>query len=319
MMKRRTSKVRQRPEVRVLRAQVMSPRIFWHDFCRAWGIVLKMILVLVLLGGLGWGLWKGTQRGLIHNKEFALKHTVINDNPVVDRERFFALSGIGKQATLFQCDPGTLEAALTALPEVARASVRREFPHTLAVEVEPRRPVAWVAKVGDDGRDREHGMLVDANDVLFPCTAELYEHAVDLPVIRLRPTIQAWPDPGEVVEHPDYFRGMRLYRVAREHDAGAHQWIDTIRQHRPWGSLLTTRGGVQATFGHRDPARQMGDLLTALAHAHEYDAKIATIKLVGKRNLPVTYDEPPPPKAILIEPPPTENPKNADLERLLER
>lgn len=302
----------------MLRAQVMSPRIFWHDFCRAWGIVLKLLLVLGICVGVVWALWKGVERGLVQNEDYSLEHLILNDNPVVDSTRFYAMSGIDPQATLFQCDPGTLEVLLTKLPEVASASVRREFPNTLVVEVEPRQPVAWVAKEGETPRDRGRGMLVDRHDILFPCTKEQYAQAVDLPVIILGAE-EDWPEQGEVVEHPDYYRGMRLYRVARELDSDADQWIDTIRQHRAWGSLLITRGGTEATFGHRDLKRQMGDLLTSLAHAHENDAKIATIELVGKRNLPVTYEESPPPKAILIELPSATNSQDADLERLLER
>jgi hypothetical protein len=318
MFKRRTARVHPRREVRVLRAHVMSPRIFWFDFCRALAIVVRILLVAALVAAAAWGLWKGIERGLLNNEEFALQHLVLNENPVLDEARFYATTGIGPEATLFDCDPGTLEAKLSGLPEIAAAGVRREFPGTLEIEIRARQPVAWIAGEGMPARDPDGGMLVDRHDILFPCATGHLPEAAALPVIALGPSAPP-PQVGEAVDHPDYLRGMRLFRTARKIDPEAADWIDEIRQHRPWGSLLTTRGGTEATFGHRDIERQVGDLLAALAHARERSARIATIRLVGKRNLPVTFHQPPPPRAIPVEEPPANESEPSDLERLLER
>jgi hypothetical protein len=99
--------------------------------------------------------------------------------------------------------------------------------------------------------------------------------------------------------------------------------LDTIRQHKAWGSKLMTRDQIEATFGHEDIERQMADLLAAVSHARDKGDRIATIHLVGKRNLPVTFHEKDPPRAILVPEPPQDHPPatpaDADLDRLLNR
>jgi hypothetical protein len=62
-------------------------------------------------------------------------------------------------------------------------------------------------------------------------------------------------------------------------------------------------------------------LLAAVEHAREKGARIATITLIGTRNLPVTYHEKPPPKAIPVKQAPVKvRPAvDRDLNRLLDR
>lgn len=302
MFKRRTSRVRQRKQVRVLRANVMSPRIFWFDVRRMLGSLCRMVAMIAVIAAAGWGVWIGVRKGLIENEEFALRDLALNDNVAVDEARLVEVTGLDPTGSLFQCDVGKMRERLLALPEVETVKVRREFPGTLHVAVHPRRPVLWVAvpEQGIPARDPQDGLLVDADGLAFPCPPRLYEQASRLPVIELRPegaTIAA----GKRVEHPDFLRGLRLYEAAKSALPDAPQWIDTIRQYKEWASQMVTRDGLEATFGHEEIETQMGDLVAAVEHARDQGQRIATIQLIGKRNLPVTLHEAEPPRAIPVE------------------
>ena len=304
MFKRKTSKVKNRHQVKMLKANVMSPRIFWFDVRHAAAQFFKMLLWLALLGGICWGLWIGVEKGLLENNEFQLTRIELTENPAVDEIRLLNVAGIDPAGSLFDCDAGEIEDSLRALPEVVGADVRRDFPATLHVEVVVREPVLWVANEaqGVMPRDRVTGLVVDRMGLAFPCPRGLYEEALGLPVIMLGEGGKSLKA-GEMVDHPDFVRGKRLYAAAESYTPDAHTWIDRIWQHKSWASRMKTRDGAEVTFGHDNLNRQMGDLLAAVQHAHEKGARIGKITLIGTRNLPVVYADAPPPKAILIEAP----------------
>jgi hypothetical protein len=302
MFKRKTSKVRNRPQVKVLKANVMSPRIFWFDVRHAFAQLLKLLMWAALLGALGYGIWLGIQKGLVDNDEFKLQRIELSENPAVDEIRLLNVAGIDPAGSLFDCDAAKIEEKLRALPEVAGADVRRDFPGTLFVDLEVRKPMLWVANRAEGvmPRDRITGLVVDRSGLAFPCPRGYFEEALALPVIELGKGGEPLRA-GTKVDHPDFVRGMRLYSAATAFTPDADEWIDSIRQHKSWASRLMTRDGTEVTFGHDDLERQMGDLLAAVQHARENGARIATIALIGTRNLPVTYHESPPPKAIEVE------------------
>ncbi|MEP4077100.1 MAG: FtsQ-type POTRA domain-containing protein [Haloferula sp.] len=308
--------------MKVLKANVMSPRIFWFDVRHALAQFFKLLLWAALFGAIGYGIWMGIQKGLVKNEEFRLQQIVLSDNPAVDEIRLLNVAGIDPTGSLFDCDAAKIESRLRALPEIAGAEVRREFPGTLMVDVTVREPMLWVANKaqGIMPRDRITGLVVDRSGLAFPCPRGDYEKALALPVIALGKGGEALVA-GAKVEHPDFVRGMRLYSAAGDFTPDSEAWVDTIWQHKSWASKMTTRDGIEVTFGHDDLGRQMGDLLAAVQHAREKGARMATITLIGTRNLPVTYHEAPPPKAIPVEQAPVKvRPAvDHDLNSLLER
>lgn len=322
MFKRKTSRVRNRPQIRVLKANVMSPRIFWFDVRHALAQLSKLLLWAALIGGVGFGIWLGVQKGLVQNDEFRLQRIELAANPAVDEIRLLNVAGIDPSGSLFDCDAGMIEERLRALPEIAGADVKREFPGTLVIDLTVREPMLWVANKGEGvmPRDRITGLVVDRSGLAFPCPKGLFEEALALPVIELGKGGESLKSGSKVV-HPDFVRGIRLYSAAGGDIPDAEAWIDTIWQHKSWASRMTTRDGMEVTFGHDDIERQMSDLLAAVQHAREKGARISTITLIGTRNLPVTYHETPPPKAIPVEQAPVKvRPAiDRDLNNLLDR
>lgn len=320
MFKRRTSKVRKRRQVRVLRARVMSPRIFWYDVRNALFSVFRFTLLAALVIAAGWGVWRGIEAGLLENEDFEIERVVLNDNPAIDEIRLLEITRIDLGGTLFDCDPDRIEKQLEALPEVASAKVVREFPGDLVVDVRVRQPYVWIACEGASigSRDVGSGLLVDKHGRIFPARQGMMPVASQLPVIHVRNDDGSLVQ-GERITHPDYRRALRLLRVAERQLPEAGAWIESIELYKSWGCKLHTRDGIEATFGHDELERQMTDFLSAVEHARGKGDRIATISLVGRRNLPVTFHSTAPPRAVIVDEPQPEPTVDPDVRALLER
>lgn len=304
----------------MLRANVMTPRIFWYDFRRAMASVFRFALVAAAVVAAGWGVWRGVEVALLENEDFRLRRIVINENPALDEIRLLEVTRLDLEGSLFACDPDEIRGQLEALPEIVSAKVLREFPGDLKIRVKARQPYVWIAceAVGRAPRDPASGLLVDRSGHLFPCPQGMFGTAAELPVLHLRDD-DGGIVPGEVIEHPDYHRALRLLQVAERHLPEAREWIDSIKLYKRWGCKIHTRDGTEATFGHDDLDRQMQDLLAAVEHARQKGVKIATICLIGSRNLPVTYQSATAPRAIIVSEEKAAPTGDADLPQLLER
>ncbi len=321
MFKKRTTKVRHSRQLIQLQAHVVSPRIVWFGFLKTCRKFARLALFLALAGGAAWGIRLGIQRGLLENQEFRLQAIELTPNPAVDEQRLVAICDIDLGGSLFDCDAGEIESKLDALPEVASASVRREFPGTLVVELRAREPKVWIAssRQGIEERDLKKGLLVDGGGVAFPCPPALAETASRLPVVFLGEGGEAVAA-GKPVKHPEFDRLMRLYEVACAEIPGAPEWIYSLRQNRAWSLELLSRDGTTAFFGLGDHERQMSDLRAALDHARERSQQIASIELIPERNIPVLLRGSGVPRAILVEPAvSTPDRRSRDVQDLLNR
>jgi hypothetical protein len=324
MFKRRTSKVQHRRQVLVLQANVMSPRIVWFGILKSCRKLAKFAVVLALIGGAAWGIHLGIRRGLLENEEFRLQVIQLTPNPALDERRLVQIAGIDLKGSLFDCDVSEIQSRLRALPEVGSATVRREFPGTLIVEVVAREPHAWIASASQGilPRDLKNGLLVNRAGFAFACPPALLSQAMELPVIHLGENGEA-PVAGKFVKHLEFDRLNRLYQVACKEIDGAPRWIDSLSQSRAWSLELRTREGTIASFGLGDHERQMNDLKVALEHARTRDQQIASIELIPERNLPVILaGGNTAPRAILIdesEAAPAPDRRARDLQNLLNR
>jgi hypothetical protein len=324
MFKRRTSRVSHRRQVIELQAHVMSPRIAWFGLLKSFRKLAKTALVLGLIAGAVWGAKLGIRRGLIENKEFRLQAIELTPNPAVDEHRLVEVAGINLAGSLFECDVATIESRLRALPEVAAATVHREFPGTLKVEIAARQPHAWIASATHDipPRDPARGLLVDDAGFAFHCPPRLRESAADLPVYHLGQGGEA-PAAGKTVRHPEFDRLAALHHIARRELPEADRWIDSLRQNRRWSLELVGRDGTAARFGLGGHERQIADLKAALEHARSRDQRIASIELIPERNLPVVLRGDSAPRAILVDEPAaapaTPDRRARDLETLIHR
>ncbi len=327
-MKRKTTKHRRHSRQSVLQVRVMSPRIAWFGFLRFGGKLTKLACVLAAVTGIGWGVWRGIQHAFYQNSDFSLRIIDLNANPVIDEVGVAQTAGIDLQANpnLFGIDVDELCEKLAANPAITDARVERHLPGTLFVRVIPRSPKAWISCPADgfEKTRSEGGLLVDHDDITFPCPATMVELASTLPVIEL-PALADHPvKSGVKLDRRDLEHCFGLLDSARQADAEAYHWIDSIQPANDWSLRLVTRDGTAATFGLDDHARQIDSLRAALDHAGEKGYVIDTINLIPKYNIPITVrNGSAAPKAIPVSAPETKDREGdrraRDLKNLLNR
>lgn len=233
---------------------------------------------------------------ILDNDQYEVRVVEVNTDGVMTREEVLSMTGLREGLNIFSLNLDAAQQALASIPEVSRVSVERQIPHTVTVEIEARRPVAWVAPkdIGADPSSMESACLVDAGGVIMKPRG-FEASRTRLPVIFGVPTEQ-WR-PGDRVDIPALHAALELFlRADERNDPGidlraadiAKGWCITA-----WADPLS-----RFTFGLEDIPSQIDRLQLILAHtAQTPTRKIATVNLIPERNTPVTFrGESPPPE-----------------------
>ncbi len=124
--------------------------------------MLVALTVLTAGAGAGWYGWQRVGPDLMAWADgcFMIRTVDLTETRRVSREQVLALLDLPTDRGLLRTDPTVLQRTLETHPWIRRASVRRMFPETLAVDVQEREPVA-ILRTG--GRD----FLVDYEGVLL--------------------------------------------------------------------------------------------------------------------------------------------------------
>ncbi len=144
-MSRRTSKARAKERDRLLHANVWSIRTLWHGTLKQTYRLVLVSLVLGLLGAAGWGGKVALDRLFYDNPDFRLQTVRLNPNEAIDERDFIAITGLELDTNLFRIDVKKLTRCLLAQPAIQNATVERQTPGTLIVNVTARTPRAWLA------------------------------------------------------------------------------------------------------------------------------------------------------------------------------
>jgi cell division protein FtsQ len=118
---------------------------------RVWLKGLVWVLALLTLGGFCLGLLVGYHQ-LLTSSLFCIKD--INQIEIegikrLSRSVVLQQARLAPGASLLAIRPGLMERALTAHPWIARAEVARKWPHSLAIRIQERDPVALV-QIGEE-------------------------------------------------------------------------------------------------------------------------------------------------------------------------
>lgn len=327
-MRLRTSKTRRhRHHVKVLKAEVMSPRIAWFNFLGYLRSLAKFSLILGVLFALGYGIRTAVEHTFHRNPDFQLKAINLNPNDALDEAELVEVLQIDLEANIFDFDVDAMEAKLMERHEIASARVERNLPGTLDFRITTRKPTAWIACPANGfPATRDTGsLLVDHEGFAYRCPPGQVEAARELPILALSEDSEHPIQVGRVVTHPQYERTLRLLNSVLLECPQELPMVDSISQASPWALSLVTRAGTVATFGLGDHARQLKNLESALEHARREGYDIETINLIPKRNVPITVGaDAAPPRAIPVDPAslgetPTRNSQAEDLRTLLNR
>jgi len=138
-----------------------------------------LVLGLAAIGATAW--WV-----VAHSPFLDVDLVAVTPTAHVPQGEVIVAAGIVPGTALVTLDTGAVEAAVEAMPRVADASVRRDWPGTLRVAVAERVPVA-----------RLGGLLVDAGGHAFPAGGD--ENLFSFPELRV-PGVSALRDGAGVDE-----------------------------------------------------------------------------------------------------------------------
>ena len=292
MFKKRTSKryKRARDCQHMLHLNVNSPRILAFKSMGVFAGLAKVGVLIAMLCLAVWGAKQGVKALFTENQEYALKQIELHTNGSFTSKRIVEQTRIKAGSTLFAIDPSFMQEKLVELPEVVSATVSRDFPDTLRVELVERVPIAWIhAPYADlSYRDRENGLLVGEDGVLFPCEGEgLWSVSKNLPAIVVEKGEDFAFRAGKTMVHEEAMRALSLVKEHQAWDSGTALLTLTVVDF--YTLVAEYSDEVIATFGMHDHERQLGDLNDIRKHASHLGKKIHWLDLRPKRNIPGQY------------------------------
>ncbi len=291
MLKRKTSRVRKRRDSKQLHLKVSSPRIFGYSCLRFFGKCVKLVVLVGLLVGAGWGAKTGLRKVFIDNEEFRLEAIELESNGPIGVEDFVRVTGVDPAGSVFAVTLSAVRKQLEAYPGILDVDVSRRLPGTLKVEVRERIPVAWLECRGLEilARDVERGLLVDEEGVVFPCEKWWVEEAKRLPVVVVMEGVSGDFEVGKRMRHREAERALDLVclsrRMLEEEDWG----IAVVGVQNDYSLVAATTGGTVVTFGMYDHKRQVADLLALERLSRDTNRPMERVNLIPERNIPVIF------------------------------
>jgi cell division protein FtsQ len=147
---------------------------------RALRVAGRVVLLVGLVGGVGWGVKVGHAR-VVASPRFAVAEVRVAGNQRIPSTELTALSGVAQGDQLLALDTGAIARSVSEHPWVASARVRRQLPATLLVEVTERRAAGVVALGGlylidDLGRPFKRATMEEAEGlpILSGISREVY-------------------------------------------------------------------------------------------------------------------------------------------------
>lgn len=116
---------------------------------------MRVVVVLIVAAIAAAGVW------LVRSPWFSLETVSVTGAESVDVEAVLAARGVESGVPLISIDPELIVADLLELPAVRDAVVERQWPRTLVIALEERRPVAWALTESGWRRLAVDGVVLD--------------------------------------------------------------------------------------------------------------------------------------------------------------
>lgn len=255
------------------------------------GRVVRMLAVACLAITVPLGLKLGYDSIFYENEEFVLQRLNVQSDGSLRSNQILEVANVAVGMSLMDLDLRAIRERIERLPVVEESIVSREMPDKLNVLVKERIPVAWIScpPLGVRPGDMERGYLVDRDGILFRCL-DLTDAVSALPVIETF----SMPDPveGATLEADGLDSALRLIAAAENDEAPLTRSIHLVRLRNEWSLHAHYRSGLQVTFGAFDVERGLRDLAVIVDQVEEAGATLATVDVVAKENIPVTFVAP---------------------------
>lgn len=249
--------------------QRMGRRIKLGDILRSLKVGISLISIVLIV----YGVWH-IYNELLTSSYLKIKEVKVVGNIKLSRSEVLELSGIAIGDNILAIDSGDIKGNIKANPWIADVRVKRNFPDRVSIEIQERKPVAFINL---DGL-----YYVDETGIIFK-KASLGED-VDLPVITGL-TKEEIEEQGAVSELA--IKAVNLLHILAENTALELENLSEINVDKTYGlTLYTMREGTKIEFGG-DGFREKLDILDKIIKSRNGFAGLEFIALNYNRGVVV--------------------------------
>ncbi len=237
------------------------------------------------------GVKKGVAWLVLKNPDYNVAVLNVETDGVLTPESVLDAADLHKGSNIFMVNLSRAKARVEAIPQVEKVQVTRQLPNRISIQINERKPVAWVAPergapTRDDVIKSPSAFLVDAQGILWP-PKKLTPQDSFLPIIRNYnngPRSEGQPVDGEEIK-----AALDLIHAHQDSMIGARFQIQEIDLGKHFGLQVTDRNGLQVLFGPDEMDRQLKRLDVYLQVVDQRGEKLQTINLLAQKNVPVTF------------------------------
>ncbi len=295
---RRTS-VKERRGQHVLDVAVRTQQAVRQRKQQTFVFVSKILLLVGLAGGLYYGVAKAVGLLLLKNPEYNIAELQVQTDGALSPETVLAAADLHKGANIFLVSLSRAQARVEAIPQVEKAQITRQLPSRILIQINERKPVAWIAPEHGAASRAEvtaskQSFVTDAHGLLWQ-PRKLLPPDYFLPIIR---NYSGGPRAdGQESDGDEIKAALDLLRAEQDSPLAARFQIQEIDLAKHFGIVATDRDGLQVLFGLDDMDKQLKRLQIDLDSLDQGANKPHTISLVEERNMPVTFYPSPTPDA----------------------
>lgn len=224
----------------------------------------------------------------VDNSRFRLQHFSVITDGDLDASEIIAATGLKEGMNMLDIPLVEVREKLEMLPQVRSAKVSRGYPGLLFLEVEQRRPVAWLEcpELRLEARVPGYGCLLDEFGVVLPSSIVTTEQQ-RLPVIQVQKLGRIAP--GQAVESaPEVLAALSLLE-AHEASALSHSLaIKRVDASKASALTVTYDARFNAVFPAENFQKNFQRLQHLVEEASRRNWKLATVDLRVENNVPVT-------------------------------
>ena len=260
---------------------------------RQWlfGISAKVLLALCLGTGMYFGLKKGAAWLVLKNPDYNVAVLNVETDGVLTPESVLDAADLHKGSNIFMVNLSRAKARVEAIPQVEHVQVTRQLPNRISIQINERKPVAWIAPEHsaanrDEVTKSTGSYLVDARGILWP-PKKLNPQDYFLPIIRNYsegPRLE-----GQEVEGEEVKAALDLLHAQQDTVISTRFQIQEIDLAKHFGLEVTDRNGLQVLFGLDEMDRQLKRLDVYLQVVDQRGEKAQTINLLTQKNVPITF------------------------------
>ena len=282
---------RQRRQQHMLDVSVRTSRASRQRQRRFFGLTAKILLAACLGTAVYFGARKGIAWMVLKNPDYNVAVLEVETDGVLSPESVLDAADLHKGSNIFLVNLSRAKARVEAIPQVEKVQVTRQLPNKISIQINERKPVAWVAPergaaTRDEVTKSPSSYLMDAQGVLWP-PKKLNPQDFYLPIVR-NYTNGPRSD-GQEVEGEEIKAALDLLHAQQDSAIAARFQIQEIDLAKHFGLAVTDGNGLQVLFDLDDMDRQLKRLDVYLQVVDQRGGKAQTINLLAQKNVPITF------------------------------